>query len=122
MYKLQATKKDIKRNFYIIRIPYCKAQYLLNFENPFSYCVGVYGWSCDNYAITTDKIDNVIVSTGYRPIDNKNTQIDYDMLSEAEKKASDIINGDGLYITKTRQVRQLLHNLIHEAIKSDYNV
>ncbi len=78
--KLKATKKQIKANFNtVVSIGYCDAQYLLSYKRPFAYSSGVYGWNCDYY-----KINNVCISTGYRPIGEK---LDYTILSNLEEKA-----------------------------------
>lgn len=67
--KHKTTMREIRDNFHrIIAIGYCDAQALLHFEDANSYCAGVYGWNCDNYYI-----DNVAISTGYRPVGAKNS-------------------------------------------------
>lgn len=47
----------------MIAIPYCGAQFLLRYKEPFAYSAGVYGWSCDYY-----DVGGVGISTGCRPI------------------------------------------------------
>lgn len=81
--KLKTTNKQIRENFYkVISIGYCDAQYLLRFKNPFAYTCGAYGWDADFY-----EVDNVCISTGYRPIGEK---VDYILLQELEKQAQKI--------------------------------
>lgn len=81
--KLKATKKEIRNNSNkILKVGYCAAQNLLNYEEPFTYSSGVYGWACDYY-----NIDGIIISTGYSPIGE---QVDYNLLKEYETKAQNI--------------------------------
>lgn len=78
--KLKTTNKQIRANFNtVVKIGYCNAQYLLSCKNPFAYSSGTYGWNCDYY-----EINNVCISTGYRPIGEK---LDYTLLCNLEKKA-----------------------------------
>ena len=113
--KYQTTKKQIKDNYYrILGIGYCKAQYLLNYETPESYCAGVYGWSCDNY-----NIDGILISTGYSYINNKNMKnIDYETLKSYDDKACEIAcNTDIDYKIKRDMIRSLLIEMI-ECLKA----
>lgn len=81
--KLPATKKIMKENFSkIISIGYCDAQYLLSEEVPVAYSRGLYGWACDYY-----DIDRVLISTGYRPLKNKNINANYPLICEYEQIA-----------------------------------
>jgi hypothetical protein len=107
--KAKVTKKDVRANYYrIIRIGYCDAQYLLNYKNPFGYSCGVYGWSCDYYVI-----NGVCISTGYQPIGQ---QIDFNSLTELEKRACAISNNFDLsHDEKVHQIDNLLIELINLA-------
>lgn len=93
--KLKASKREIKENSYrILSVGYCDAQYLLRACEPFSYCCGVYGWSCDNYEINNGK-HRLIISTGYAPIESQNISKDilkrkYDIVKKYEDKARKI--------------------------------
>jgi len=108
MRKLKVTKSDIKNNHYIIGISYCDAQYLLNYQNDFAYSSGVYGWSCDYY-----DIDDVIISTGYSYINNKNTSYSYETLKDYNLKAEKIVHDYNIpYEEKKSQVNQLLSEFI----------
>lgn len=114
--KYKATKKQLKDNYYrIIGIGYCNAQYLLNYEQPESYCASdLYGWSCDNY-----NIDGVLISTGYNYINSKNIKhIDYDTLKAYEDKAAAVCNGnyDIDYKVKREIVKTILKQFINECI------
>ena len=78
--KLHTTQKAIRESgAKILRLSYCSAQTLLNYQNPFAYNAGVYGWNCDYY-----DIDGVIICTGYRP---HGQNVDYNIVNEYEKKA-----------------------------------
>ena len=105
--KTKTTNKEIKYNFSkIIKIGYCKAQYLLNYKNPFAYTCGIYGWNADFY-----EIGNICISTGYRPIGEK---VDYNLLNELEKQAQNIscdCNIDNE--TRKNKVNELLNELIN---------
>jgi len=86
--KLKATKKEMRNGYHrIISIPYCDAQYLLYYESPIAYSCGVYGWSCDYY-----DINGVLISTGYSPIDSKNTNISRNTIREFDLKAQKASN------------------------------
>ena len=68
MSKIKATKKAMKESYNtIITIGYCNAQYLLQYENEIAYSARSEGWACDYY-----DINNVLISTGYAPLESKN--------------------------------------------------
>lgn len=76
-------KKEMIRNYNkIISLDYCNAYFLLRKERPVAYSHGPYGWECDFY-----NIDGVLISIGYRPVKNKNTIKDCDLVKRYEKKA-----------------------------------
>jgi len=111
------TKKVIKHNFYILGIPYCKAQHLLYYKKAFSYCTGVYGWSCDNYYIETDKHNEVIISTGYQYINSKNMLKDNYILDRHEETARGIVlNHDLTHEQKSVLLNKLLNDMINKFI------
>ena len=109
--KLKTTNKEIQSNFSkIVKIGYCKAQYLLHYKSPFSYTCGVYGWNADFY-----QIGNACISTGYRTIGDS---VDYSLLLQLEKQAQDIcldysINDK----TKEKQIDELLNELLNSLNK-----
>jgi hypothetical protein len=82
MYKIKATKREMRENFRILSIGYCDMQCLLRYQSPIAYSSGVYGWACDYY-----EVDDVIISTGYAPINSKNMKNDYKLVKEYENKA-----------------------------------
>ncbi len=109
--KLKATKRDVKARYnYIAKIGYCNAQHLLNYEEPFAYSERTEGWACDYY-----DIDGVLISTGYAPIESKNTDCTYDTVriydGEAEKIAG---NHDLTWEEKRAKIRELLQEFIKE--------
>jgi hypothetical protein len=99
MNKIKTTKKEMKQNYRILGVGYCEIQTLLKYQNPVAYSSGVYGWACDYYYI-----DDVIISTGYSYIDNKNMKDDYNLIKEYEKKARSLNNKE--------EVNNLLFELI----------
>lgn len=113
--KFRATKKEMRNNYhYIIGIGYCAAQFLLKYEDPIAYSVRSEGWACDYY-----DIDGVLISTGYAPLESKNTNIDYDMIRDYDNRARKIAHDYTLaYEEREKQVKALLKELIEKAKKS----
>ena len=110
MNKIKATKRNMKENYFIIGIGYCDAQHLLRHQDAIAYSSGQYGWACDYY-----NIDNVVISTGYSYIDNKNTSYDYQALREYERQARHIeYNHEFSYQDKVSKTNALLHQFIKE--------
>ena len=86
-------------------------QALLRHQEPIAYTAGAYGWNADIYYI-----DGLAICTGYRPTGN--TQIDYKLLDEYEKKAIAISSNYNLkWEEQKQQVNQLLYDFI-ELVKS----
>ena len=106
--KLKATKKQIKNNYNkIYSIGYCNAQFLLEYESPFAYSSGGYGWSCDYY-----EIDDICISTGYRTVGEN---INYDLVRKYDDKASKILrNYDLDYQKRKTKIKKLLTKFINE--------
>lgn len=106
-------KKQLKNEYdKIISINYCNAQNLLFFQSPNSYCTSnLYGWRCDNY-----DIDDVLISTGYEPLDNRNANTN--KLEHFEKAARKIRDNYTLsYEQKQKQVNKLLFDFIKNATR-----
>ena len=83
MVKLKATKKEMREHYwYILSVGYCEMQSLLNEQRPFAYSARAEGWACDYY-----KVDDILLSTGYAPLNNKNMKCDYSLIREYEHKA-----------------------------------
>ena len=80
--KFKTTKKAMRSAYgTILTIGYCNAQHLLNYEEPIAYSTRAEGWACDYYVV-----NNVLISTGYAPIDGiRNYQLvrEYDQKAEA---------------------------------------
>jgi len=119
--KLKTTKKQIKEGSYIIiGVPYCSMSYLLEYENPFSYCCGAYGWSCDNYEIHTSK-HVVTISTGYNYIESNNiiatNQEKIEIIRQYEEKARELYyNNEKSYEVKKNEIEILLWDCIDEIV------
>lgn len=63
--KICMTKKAVKATAQtLLSIDYCRIQTLIRHLQPYAYSAGIYGWSCDYYAID----NSVVISTGYSPI------------------------------------------------------
>ena len=103
--KFRTTKKEILNKYNnVIKVGYCKAQYLLNCEDAFAYSSGVNGWACDYY-----DIDGVIISTGYAPIGKEadcNTVKKYNNEARALKYAN--------YDEYRNELRKLISKFIDE--------
>ena len=113
--KFKVTRKEMRNNYhYVIGIGYCAAQFLLKYESPIAYSTRVEGWACDYY-----DIDGVLISTGYAPLESKNTNIDYVTIRDYDNKARKIAHDYSLtYEEQERQVKALLKELIEKAKKS----
>jgi len=111
MSKYKTTKKAIKEDYSkIAMISYCSAQYLLRYEEPFAYSERAEGWACDYY-----DINGILISTGYAPIDSKNTHCNYDIVKKYDDKAREIACDYSLnYEQQKTQVTELLAKFIKE--------
>jgi hypothetical protein len=111
--KFKVTKKEMKDNYCkIVKIGYCNAQYLLHYVKPIAYSTRVEGWACDYY-----DINNVLISTGYAPIESKNTNSNYDIVKSYNDNAREIVNSNKDYKLKISDVNSLLEKFI-EKIRS----
>ena len=105
--KLKTTKKDVmNQGLKILKVEYCELQTLLSASEPIAYTSGSYGWNCDLY-----QIDNIIISTGYRPFGE---YIDYKLVNEFEKKAEEIKYNPML---TWEEMKKQLKDLLNEFIK-----
>ncbi len=103
--KMKTTKKSMKESYdKILKIGYCDAQYLLQFEEPTAYSTRAEGWACDYY-----DIDGTLISTGYSPIGES---VDYKTVKEYDEKAREIIRNDEVYEDKKIKVNELLKEFI----------
>jgi len=109
--KYKTSKKNMKESYdKIIKVGYCDAQYLLQYEEPTAYSTRSEGWACDYY-----DIDGVLISTGYAPIESKNAKVDYETVKNYEDKARDIICSYDNFEDKRIKVKNLLKEFIREA-------
>ena len=111
--RIKTTKKEMKRIYKnIIPISYCGMYDLLYYEEPITYCAGVYGWSCDNYQINED----TLISTGYSPING--IKVDYEKIKVYNDLSREIINEDELAIEKKKkEIKKLLNEFLKEILK-----
>jgi hypothetical protein len=108
--KFKTTKKAMKESYNtIIGIGYCNAQYLLQYENEIAYSTRAEGWACDYY-----EIENVLISTGYAPIESKNVKCNYDITSKYEDLARENVYSNLSYEEKKEKNRILLTQFINE--------
>lgn len=112
--KFKATKKEMKENYsQIAKIGYCNAQFLLKFEEPKAYSTRAEGWACDYY-----DIEGVLISTGYAPLESRNTDCTYDSVRIYDEQAEKIICDYSLkYEDQKAKVTELLHEFITEIKK-----
>ena len=109
--KIKTTAKQLKQYHKIIAIGYCNAENLLHYENAFAYTCGTYGWNSDNF-----DVNGVLISTGYRPVSSKNTNSNYALVDEYNKRAEKIVYNHSLaYEDKKTQIKALLAEFVAKA-------
>ena len=110
--KFKTTMKKVKEeNNNIIEIGYCDALTLLCCNDPIAYTCGVYGWNSDIY-----KINNAVISTGYRPFGN--IKPSKELINRYEQKAKKTLKNDGLnYKEKQNRINFLLNEFINMVIE-----
>lgn len=110
--KIKTTKKEIKnKSNRILKVDYCAAQHLLNYEEPFAYSSGDCGWACDYY-----DIDGVIISTGRSPIGER---VGCRLLKKYEIKARNIgydLSGEP-YELRKNSTKKLLTEFIKKCLE-----
>lgn len=105
--KFKATKKEMNRYNKILSAGYCTMQYLLQYQAPIAYSAGVNGWCCDYY-----NINNILISTGYAPINSKNMISDYDIINKFEMEARKTVYSNIDYEEKKQIINQYLYELL----------
>jgi len=111
--QVKITKKEAKEHGIIISIGYCELQALLSHLSPFAYSSGCNGWSCDYYMI-----DNVLISTGYSPLDDKNAETSYQLVRDYETKAEKVrADYNQTYKKQKSRLNRLLKNFIKKTVK-----
>ena len=114
--KTETKKKKMKDdNEFIIGIGYCKSQHMLKFQEPFAYSARPEGWGCDYY-----RINDVLISTGYDFIENKNAYFEPAILKEYDDKTQNIIlDGELTWDEREKLVNSLLKKFVRNAINTD---
>ena len=113
MTKIEATKKEMRNGYNkIISIGYCNLQSLLDYERPIAYSSGINGWSCDYYVK-----NNILISTGYNPLKNKNVKrASFDVIMQYEDAARSIRYDYSLPFEKKKEKLSSLLNQFIECI------
>jgi hypothetical protein len=110
MIKLRATKREMREGYNkIISVGYCDLQTLLKYESPFAYSYRTEGWSCDYY-----DIDNVLISTGYAPLSNKNVTCSYDTIRKYEALARKTEEDYLPWYEAKKRMRSLVEKFVSE--------
>jgi hypothetical protein len=113
MAKYKTTKKSIKEKYdKIIKIGYCNAQYLLQYESEIAYSTRAEGWACDYY-----EIGDILISTGYAPMESKNVKCTYDIVEKYEDLARNNVLSNIPYEEKLRINKDLLNQFVNEVFK-----
>lgn len=105
--KNKTTQKAIKNTYTtIIKVNYCRLQYLLNLVEPIAYTSGIYGWNADIY-----HFGDVAIVTGYNPFGN--IVPDYDIIKAFDDRAAEILSD---IKSSYEDKKQALYNLTMEFI------
>ena len=121
--KAKVSKKEVRNtNYRIISIGYCDMQFLLRHHDCYMYSAGTYGWSCDYYIINSDNTGlvtpNTVISTGYQPLNNRETKPDRYLLRLFEKYASLVLDSATEASTAVKQswLNRLLSAFVRHAV------
>lgn len=82
--KKEVSKTSMNKSTTFV-VSYCAIQRLLTYTEPFAYSADECGWACDYY-----RVDDVVISTGYRP--SGISHVPYDMCAKYEKLAGKILD------------------------------
>ena len=104
---MKLTASEIKKNYTVISLGYCKLQELLAYKRRLGYTSGVYGWSSDIYYF-----DNFVISTGYRPV--KGLKVDNKVINKYVNKFLKFTEGNPSYEEREEKALQLLNQFINE--------
>lgn len=100
------TRKEVlATNQHVLKVEYCRLQYLLQYSTAYAYTSGTNGWNSDIYSF-----GSVAISTGYRPCGD--IQCSYELCKKYEEFASS-------EIAKKEALTDLLYSFIDEAIATD---
>jgi hypothetical protein len=110
--KYKTTAAQLRNNYYrIISIGYCDADDLLQYQTPSSYTCGIYGWNSDNYHIS----NSTLISTGYRPLSDRNARHDYNLLMDYNNMAREINSARDLsHDEKVKAINALLYEFVEK--------
>lgn len=113
--KVKTTRKALISAYpKAISIGYCGAQYLLQYQDPYYYTCGTYGWNCDGYVI-----NDILLTTGYRGL--VGDSVNYKLLETYEKQAEKISLDYSLnYEERKEKVNTLLYEFIEKTTKEDH--
>ena len=121
--KAQISKKEVRNtNSRIISTGYCDMQFLLRYHDCNMYSAGIYGWSCDYYIINSNNTGMLtpytVISTGYRPLNNRETAPDTGLLRLFEKYASLVLDiaTEASTVVKQSWLNRLLSAFVHHAV------
>lgn len=109
--KFKASKKEMRSNYNrIVKVGYCNAQFLLRYIDPIAYSARAEGWACDYY-----NVNGVLISTGYAPLESKNTNSNYEIIRRYDRMAEVIACNYALsYEDQKAQVGTLLQDFVNE--------
>lgn len=121
--KVKVKEKELKENYNMIwSVGYCDIQHIEKALNPQYYTAGVYGWNADHYEIIINKKNiykRVLISTGYRPLNNKNVKdVSHEKIKKLDEKARKIFGTSGDFQQNCKKVNKLLEKfIIKEVLK-----
>lgn len=107
--KAKVTNKYIRNTFdNIFYVNDSRIEDAVRTIEPFAYNCGVYGWNCDFY-----EIDNVCISTGYRPIGKA---IDSKIVEKYRLKIQAIQSKNYNWMLEKKHLNIVLHKFIKEVL------
>jgi hypothetical protein len=94
-------KKVMETNGIVVKVGYCRLQFLLSGKSPYAYTSGIYGWGSDVY-----DVNGIAISTGYKPFGN--VEPPYSFMESFDNKAEKILGERLPYDEKTKAIDSLL--------------
>lgn len=106
--KVQVMQKTVRATHArVLKIGYCRAQFLLKGTEPYAYTCGNDGWHSDIYSI-----GYTAISTGYVPF---GTAVPYDIVKAYDDKAAKIWSDTTIsWDERKDKVNDLLHEFIEK--------
>ena len=112
--KVQITRKKVmETNGIVVKVGYCRLQFLLSRESAYAYTSGVDGWSSDIYSV-----NGIAISTGYKPFGN--VVPPYSFLQSFDNQAEKIIGERIPYDEKTEKINALLQEFTTAIEKKEF--